>query len=79
MKSTILTILKSVAPESDFDGSQNFLDDGLLDSFDVILVTTALEEQFGIAIPGEQISPENYHSLESLSGLVMRCSQSEPS
>lgn len=73
MKSKILSVLQSVSPEADFVNSSNFLADGLMDSFDVVIITTSLEEVFQIAIPGDQITPENYASLDQLADLVMRC------
>jgi aryl carrier-like protein len=38
MKSKILLILQETRPESDFDQSENFIADGLLDSFDMIVL-----------------------------------------
>lgn len=78
MHADILKILQSIAPESDFAASRDFLADGLLDSFDVILVTTALEEAFRVAIPGELISPENFSSLDSLATLVQGAPAAQP-
>lgn len=75
MKSKILCVLKSVAPEADFESSTDFLADGLMDSFDVVLITTGLEEAFQIVIPGEQITPDNFASLEQLAELVARCAK----
>ena len=75
MKSKILSVLQSVLPEADFPNSKDFLTDGLLDSFDVVMITTALEEAFHISIPGDQITPENYSSLDRLESLVEQCSK----
>ncbi len=75
MESKILSVLQSVSPETDFSKSTDFLIDGLLDSFDVVMITTALEEVFKISIPGDQIIPENYSSLGRLAALVAQCSK----
>lgn len=75
MKSKILSALQSVSPESDFMNSKDFLTDGLLDSFDVVMITTELEKVFQISIPGDQITPENYSSLDRLEALVDQCSK----
>ena len=75
MKSIILSVLQSVSPEADFMKSKDFMADGLLDSFDVVMITTALEETFKISIPGDQVIPENYSSLERLAVLVAQCSK----
>jgi acyl carrier protein len=70
MKSKILLILQETRPESDFDQSENFIADGLLDSFDMIVLIGELEEQFEISVDGTQIVPENFVSLEAIESLV---------
>ena len=76
MHSIILNVLQSVSPEADFSKSKEFLVDGLIDSFDVVMITTALEEAFQISIPGEKITPENYASIEKLAALITECTES---
>jgi len=70
LKSKILLILQETRPESDFDQSENFIADGLLDSFDMIVLIGELEEQFEISVDGTQIVPENFVSLEAIESLV---------
>ena len=66
----ILEILKKLKPEIEFIESNDYLSDGLLDSFDVVMLTAELERVFNIQIPGDEITPENYINLEALSKLV---------
>lgn len=68
----ILQILASLHPEFDFSASRNFIDDGYLDSFDVVALVSELEEEFGVLIDGMDILPENFSSLESISRLVQK-------
>lgn len=70
MKEKILAILKSIAPEKDFVSSRDFIADELLDSFDIVLLTSAIEESFQTNIAGEKIIPENFSSVEALVNLV---------
>lgn len=72
MHQKLLALLATIQPNADFAHSQDFLDDGLIDSMDVILITAAIEETFGVSIPGDQITPENYGSLERLAALIAR-------
>lgn len=69
---TILDMLNELRPEFDFTDSENFITDGLLDSFDVISLTAMLEEKFGISIDGLDIVPENYVSIEAIINLVKK-------
>ena len=73
MKSKILDILESISPEADFVESENYISDGIFDSFDIIMITTALEEAFQISIPGDRITAENFSSLINLEALVKYC------
>ena len=68
----ILTMLTELRPEFNFMESKDFIMDGLLDSFDVISLTSMLEEKYGIFIDGMDIVPENYASLEAIVRLVKK-------
>ena len=71
-KKRILEILEEIRPEFDFTDSQDFVMDGLLDSFDIITLTNILEEKYGITIDGLDIVPENFASVEAITGLVKK-------
>lgn len=72
MSEEILGMLQEIRPEFDFNNSQNFIEDGMLDSFDVITLTSMLEEKYHIAIDGLDIVPENYFSLDSIAELIRK-------
>ena len=65
-------MLKEIRPEFDFSESDNFVEDGMLDSFDVITLTNMLEERFGIKIDGLDIVPENFNTVGSIAELVRK-------
>lgn len=69
----ILTILQELRPDSDFVVSTDFIEDYLLDSFDIISLTTELEEKYNIQIKTDDIIPENYQSVEAIAGLIRKC------
>ena len=48
------------------------IDDGLLESFDVITLIAELEDQFEVEIPAEEIVPENFNSAEGIWNLLQR-------
>jgi len=66
-------ILKEIRPEFDFTTSQDFLADGMLDSFDMVTLVSTLDKTFGISIPGTDIVPENFQNLETISALLRKC------
>ncbi|MGA9779595.1 MAG: acyl carrier protein [Verrucomicrobiia bacterium] len=71
------SILKSIRPESDFSSSQDFVMDGLLDSFDVITLVSTLDKTYGISIPGDEIVPENFKNAETIQALLRKCGVTE--
>jgi acyl carrier protein len=70
MMDRILAILRDIRPEQDFEQSQNFIDEALLDSFDVVTLVTALDETFSISIDGTDILPENFQNLAAIRRLL---------
>lgn len=72
MDNDILNMLSEIRPEFDFADSDDFVMDGLLDSFDIISLSSMLEEKYGILIDGLDIVPENYSSVEAIVALIKK-------
>lgn len=70
MKDKILNILKEIRPEYDFSANVNFIEEGMLDSFDVVTLVTELDDQFGISIDGMDILAENFSSVGKIITLL---------
>jgi len=68
----ITAILKTIRPEVDFSASQDFIGDGLLDSFDVVTLVSALDKHFAISIQGVDIMPENFRDLTTIEALLRK-------
>ena len=68
----LMEVLAALKPEIDFEREKELIDDGLLESFDVITLIAEIEEQFGIEIPAEEIVPENFNSLDALAAMAER-------
>jgi acyl carrier protein len=71
MKS-VIEILKEIRPEFDFTASDDFITDGMLDSFDVVTLVASLDKNFTISIQGVDIVPENFKNLETISALLRK-------
>jgi acyl carrier protein len=63
---SIEDILKGIRPEFDFTTSQDFISDGMLDSFDVVTLVSELDRTYGISIEGIDILPENVQNLDAI-------------
>lgn len=72
MMKDILDMLAELRPEFDFAKSENYIEDGLLDSFDIVSLTSMLEEKYNITIDGLDIVPENFATAEAIAGLVRK-------
>lgn len=72
MRDKIYALLTQIRPECDFLASEDFLEDGLLESLDIVLLVNSMEEEFGIKIDAFDIVPENFNSLDSMVELVKR-------
>ncbi len=68
----ILSMLAEIRPEFDYKESENFIEDGMLDSFDIISLINMMEEKYHIKIDGLDIVPENFVSLEAIAGLIKK-------
>lgn len=62
----IYEILQDLRPEFNFQTSENFIEDGLLDSFDLVTLVSELENTYGILIDALDILPENFCNAEQL-------------
>lgn len=72
MKEKILEILQDIRPEVDFTDSEDFIEDGYLDSFDMVALVSNLDKTFGISILGEDIIPENFMNIETIENTVKK-------
>ncbi len=66
----LLEILEGMHPEVDFTDCDTLIDDKILDSFDIITLITEINTEFDIAIPAEEIIPENFNSAQALHELI---------
>ena len=69
MKS-VAEILKEIRPEFDFTTSEDFIADGMLDSYDMVTLVATLDKTYGISISGVEIVPENFKNLKAIATLL---------
>ena len=67
---TLLEILTELHPEVDFARETRLIDDGILISFDIVMLVTRIEEAFGVVIPAKTIKPVNFNSAAALYALI---------
>ena len=62
----IVNILNDLRPEFNFIESENFIEDGFLDSFDIVSLVSSVEEEYNILIDALDILPENFCNVEAI-------------
>ena len=72
MKEQIIEILNGIRPEFDYSEDVNYLDEGMLDSFDLVNLVMELNNQFGIEIDGMDILPDNFGTIDDMVNLVKK-------
>ncbi len=68
----LLAILKDLHPEVDYETCDTLIDDKILDSIDIVSLVAEISDTFDVAIPAEELLPENFNSAEALWELIQR-------
>lgn len=66
----IVALLTDIRPEADFAASTDFLEDGLLDSTDIVALVATLDKAYGISIDGTDILPEHFKNSQAIESLL---------
>lgn len=68
----LLDILNELHPEVDFETCTTLIDDKILDSFDIVTLVAEIDSEYDVAIPAEELIPENFNSAGSLYALIQK-------
>ncbi len=73
----LLAILEELHPEVDFRTCCTLVEDKIIDSFDIVSLISEIHSEFDVAIPAEEIIPENFNSAEALYRLIQRLEEED--
>lgn len=65
-----LEMLKGIVPDVDFENEEALVDDGILESLDILTIIAEIASKYGVQIPSDEIIPDNFNSAEALFELV---------
>ena len=65
-------ILKQVKPMFELEGVKTIIDDGYLESMELMMLIASLCEEFDIEIGVDEIAPENFNSIDQITEMVIR-------
>ena len=68
----LLEILEDLHSDVDYETEDGLVDNGILDSLDIVTLITEINDKFDISSPAEEIIPENFNSAEALYALICK-------
>lgn len=68
----IYGILKGIRPDSDFENSSNYIEDYLLDSFDVLKFIGELQQKYNVKFLPEDVISGNFCNIDRISALLRK-------
>ena len=71
----LLDIFTEVNSDVDYETCDTLVDDGILDSFDIVSIVGELNDTFDINITPVDIVPENFNSAEAMWDMIQRLSE----
>lgn len=72
MLDDVIEVLEDVKEDVDYETEVALIDNRVLDSFDILSLISALNDEFDISIPAKDIVPENFNSAEAILEMVER-------
>lgn len=68
----IIDILTELHDDVDFTTETGLVENGILNSLDIVAIISEIDDRLDVQIPAEEILPENFDSAEALWALVRR-------
>lgn len=68
----LIKILLEVKPNVDYKKEKALVDDGIIDSLDIVSIISELSDAYDVVIPSTEIAPENFNSAESIYAMLER-------
>ena len=62
----LIAILSSLHPDVDFESNDSLIDDGILDSLDIVTLVSELCEAFDVIIPAQMLLPDHFNSAAAI-------------
>ncbi len=66
----LMEILTALRPDVDFENETALIDDGILESFDIITLVGEMNDAFGVHIDVGDLVPENFNSAANMWALI---------
>ena len=77
MMEELRELLEEIRPDIDFGKEKKLIDDGILDSIDIIGIVTEINDHFDVEINVQYLLPENFNSMEAIYSLIQKLQEEE--
>ncbi|MBO7675003.1 MAG: acyl carrier protein [Atopobiaceae bacterium] len=68
----VIEMLEDIQEDVDYRSCTTLIDDHVLDSFDILAIVSAADDEFDVTIPAKDIVPGNFNSAQALCALINR-------
>ena len=69
-KKKLLDILSDICPDVDFENETALIDDGLIESLDIVSIVNEIMAEFDVEINVDDLLPENFNSADDILALI---------
>ena len=66
----LIEILSEICPHVDFRKEKALVDDGLIDSFEIVSIVAEIMDHFEVELDVDDLMPENFNSVEAMMQLI---------
>lgn len=73
----IIDMLDQIKDDVDFSTAVNLVDDRILDSFDILSIIGAIDDEFDVSVPAKDIVPQNFNTAQGIYQMVLDLAQGE--
>ena len=68
----LLSILREIHPDVDFETCNTLIDDQILDSIDIVTLVAEISDAFDVEVPPEALVPEYFNSAKALWEMIQQ-------
>ena len=68
----LITLLTELCPGVDFASETALVDDGIIESLDIVTIVTELMAAYDVEITVEDLVPENFNSAQAMWDMIQR-------
>ncbi len=77
MLEKVIEILQGIREDVDYEAETALIDDGILDSFDIVGLVSELNDEFEVEINVDDLTPANFNSAENIVELIRKLQDEE--